>query len=70
MSTLKVSSRLTPYPYAATAIAEYTEKVQLAFEETNEVTLDLNGSVITTEEQIVQEIAKAGGLSDDSVKAS
>lgn len=69
MSILDVSSTLVPFPYAAAAIATYTGKAELNFEETiSEVALKLNGSVITGEEQIAQEIAKLGGLSDDSVK--
>lgn len=67
--TLTLSSKLSPFPYAAVVIAAYTEKAESVFDESAAgVVLQLNGSTITTEENIVHAIAKAGGLSDDSAK--
>lgn len=71
MSTLTVSSKQTPFPYAAVAVALYTEKAELVFDETaTGITLQLNGSSICEEEGIVHALAKAHGLSEDSSKVS
>ncbi|KAJ7510169.1 glutamate-tRNA ligase [Mycena galericulata] len=70
MATLTVSSKQTPFPYAAVAFASYTEKADLVFDESVKgITLQLNGSSITNEEEIVHALAKAHGLSDDSSKS-
>lgn len=67
--TLTLSSKLTPFPYSAIAIAAYTEKSEIVYDEAaTSVLLDLNGSKIDTEEEIVHALAKAGGLSEDSAK--
>ena len=67
--TLTVSPAASPFPFAAVAIATYTQKAELTFDPSvSRVTLDLNGSTISEEEEIVQTLAKAGGLSDDSAK--
>lgn len=69
MATLTVSSKQTPFPWAAVAIASYTEKAQLVFDETVTATaLQLNGSTVSDEEEIVHALAKAHGLADDSSK--
>ncbi|KAJ3865572.1 glutamate-tRNA ligase [Lentinula novae-zelandiae] len=69
--TLTLSSKLTPFPYSAIAIAAYTEKSEIIYDEAaTSVLLDLNGSKIDTEEEIVHALAKAGGLSEDSAKAA
>ncbi|KAL6301820.1 glutamate-tRNA ligase [Sparassis latifolia] len=68
---LTVSSAASPFPFAAVAIATYTQKVELAFDESaSGVTLELDGSKITAEDQVVQALAKAGGLPEDGAKAS
>ncbi|KAJ7721549.1 glutamate-tRNA ligase [Mycena maculata] len=70
MATLTVSSKQTPFPYAAVAVASYTEKAELIFDETaTGITLQLNGTSITNEEEIAHALAKARGLSDDSSKS-
>jgi glutamyl-tRNA synthetase len=70
-STLTLSSKLSPFPYAAIAIASFTEKAALKFDETAKgITLDLNSSQITSEDEIVHALAKAASLSGDSVKVS
>lgn len=67
--TLTISSKQTPFPFAAIAIATYTGKADLFFDETaTGATLELNGSTATTEEEIVLELAKSAGLSEDSAK--
>lgn len=66
---LTVSPASSPFPFGSVAIATYTQKAELVFDESaSRVTLDLNGSQITEEDEIVQALAKAGGLSDDSAK--
>ena len=65
---LKLSATLSPFPFAAAAVATYTRKAELAFEEGARLSLDLNGSTLSTEDEVVQALAKEGGLSDDSAK--
>ncbi|KZT09696.1 glutamate-tRNA ligase [Laetiporus sulphureus 93-53] len=67
--TLVLSASASPFPYAAAAAATYTGKAELAFDESaSGVTLELDGSKITAEDEVVRALAKAGGLSDDSEK--
>lgn len=67
--TLHVSPTISPFPYAAAAAATYTQKAEIAFDEgAKEATLELNGSKITGEDQIVLGLAKAAELADDSSK--
>ncbi|KAE9409788.1 glutamate-tRNA ligase [Gymnopus androsaceus JB14] len=69
--TLTLSSKLSPFPYSALAIAAYTEKAEIVYDEAaTGISLDLNGSKIDTEDEIVHALAKAGGLSEDSAKAA
>lgn len=69
--TLTLSSKLSPFPFGAIAIASYTHKAALNFDESAKgVTLDLNGAKITSVEEIVHALARAGNLSGDSVKVS
>ncbi|KAK0497034.1 glutamate-tRNA ligase [Armillaria luteobubalina] len=71
MSTLTVSAKISPFPFAAVATAAYTQKAEIVYDEavTGPV-LDLNGSTITVEEDIVHALSKAGGLSEDSSKTA
>jgi hypothetical protein len=65
--SLTLSSTLSPFPYAAAALAAHTKQAELVFDDTStDVSLDLSGAVISGEEKIVGELAKAGGLSSDS----
>jgi len=65
--SLTLSPALLPFPYAATALATYTKRAELVFDDAApDVALDLNGIVISGEEKIVEELAKVGGLSGDS----
>ncbi len=66
---LTLSPAAAPFPWAATATASYTGKATLNFDTAaTGVTLELEGSKLTAEDEIVQTLAKAGGLSDDSAK--
>ncbi|KAF7970233.1 hypothetical protein HWV62_24776 [Athelia sp. TMB] len=67
---LTLSSKISPFPYAAIGIASYTQKATLDFDETvSSITLDLDGTKLTSEDDIVHALAKAGELSADNVKA-
>ncbi|KIM79723.1 hypothetical protein PILCRDRAFT_823268 [Piloderma croceum F 1598] len=67
--SLSLSSKLSPFPFAAIAIASYTQKATLDFDEAAKgITLDLDGSKITSEDEIVHALAKAGDLPGDSAK--
>jgi glutamyl-tRNA synthetase len=67
--SITLSTKTSPFPYAAIAIATYTEKVELNYDESVDgVTLDLNGSQLSAEDEIVADLAKAGGLAGDSAK--
>lgn len=66
--SLTLSPTLSRFPYAAAALAAYTKQAELIFDDTsNGVSLDLSGATISGEEQIIEELAKAGGLSSDSI---
>lgn len=65
--SLTLSSTLSPFPYAAAALAVYTKQAELIFDDAStDVSLDLGGGAISGEEKIVVELSKAGGLSSDS----
>ncbi|KAJ7583033.1 glutamate-tRNA ligase [Mycena floridula] len=70
--TLTLSAKASPFPYAAAAIAAFTTKAELIYEEAEATgpVLDLHSSKITSEEDIVHALAKAGGLSEDSAKSA
>ncbi|TFK76268.1 glutamate-tRNA ligase [Pluteus cervinus] len=70
-STLTLPSKQSPFPYAALAIAAYTEKASLVFDESvSGLVLELDSSTVTDEEEIVRALAKSGGLSEDSAKTN
>lgn len=69
--SLTLSTKTTPFPYAAIAIATYTQKADLNYDESVAgVTLDLGGVQYTTEDEVVHALAKAGALDADSPKAA
>ncbi|KAI0029739.1 glutamate-tRNA ligase [Vararia minispora EC-137] len=69
--TLTLSAKATPFPFAAVAIASYTQKAEISYEESvTGVLLDLDGSKITSEDEAVKALAKAGGMADDSAKST
>ncbi|KAH9900967.1 glutamate-tRNA ligase [Cubamyces lactineus] len=68
---LTLTPTASPFPWAAAAIATYTGKASLNFDtDAKGVTLETDGSKITAEDEIVQTLAKAGGLADDSAKTA
>ena len=69
IGTLTVSFKESPFPYAAVAIASYTKKAEVNYDESaSGLTLTLEGTQLTSEEDAVKALAKAGGLAEDSVK--
>jgi glutamyl-tRNA synthetase len=67
--SLIVSFKASPFPYAAVAIASYTNKVQVDYDESaSGLIFTYEGTQITTEEDVVKALAKAGGLAEDSIK--
>ncbi|KAH9180743.1 glutamate-tRNA ligase [Lactarius sanguifluus] len=69
VGNLVVSSRASPFPYAAVAIASYTQKAEVNYDESaTGFSFTFEGTEVTTEEDAVRALAKAGGLADDSVK--
>ncbi|KAF9500578.1 glutamate-tRNA ligase [Pleurotus eryngii] len=68
-NVLTLSSKRAPFPFAAIAIAAYTGKAELNFDEdSTDVSLETDGTRVTDDAEIVQSLAKAGGLAEDSVK--
>ena len=68
-NSLTLSSKRSPFPFAVIAIAAYTGKAELNFDEdSTDVSLEVDGTRVTDDAEIVQSLAKAGGLAEDSVK--
>lgn len=66
---LIVSFKASPFPYAAVAIASYTKKTEVNYDESaSGLSFTFEGTQITTEEDVVKALAKTGGLAEDSVK--
>ncbi len=66
---LTLTPAASPFPWAAAAISTYTNKATLNFDTAAKgVTLEIDGSQITAEDEIVQALAKASGLAGDSAK--
>ncbi|PCH37806.1 glutamate-tRNA ligase [Wolfiporia cocos MD-104 SS10] len=60
---------VSPFPFAAAAIAAYTGKAELSFDQSASTpSLELNGVTISGEEEIVRALARVGGLLRDSPK--
>jgi hypothetical protein len=69
VGVLTVSSSASPFPYAAVVIATLTQKAEVNFDEgSSGISLNLNGSTLTDEVEVVHALAKAGGLAEDSAK--
>jgi glutamyl-tRNA synthetase len=67
--SLTLSTKASPFPYSVLAIATYTQKAELNFNEAaTGVLLDLDGDKYTTEEDIVTILAKVAGLGGESTK--
>ena len=64
-----MSTTASPFPYAAIATATYTQKAEIKFDEAaSGISLELNGTQIITEDEVIRALAKAAGLADDSAK--
>ena len=71
VGVLTVHTSASPFPFAAVATATYTDKAEVNFNEGNTgISLELNGTTLTDEGEIVRALAKAGGLAEDSAKVS
>lgn len=68
VATLTLSSKISPFPYAVIATAEYIGQVDVVFDESAGLSLDLEGTRITNQLQIIQALAQTGGFSGDSKK--
>ena len=69
MPSLTLSSKHSPFPYAAIAAAAFTGVAAVSYDETvSGITLDLGEASVTSEEEIVQTLARLNALSDDSIK--
>ncbi|KAF8163408.1 glutamate-tRNA ligase [Crassisporium funariophilum] len=67
---LTVPTKQSPFPYAAPAIAAFTGKAEINFDNAaTSLNLDFGGSSINDEEEIVQTLAKETGLFDGDAKA-
>ena len=67
--SVTLSTKTSPFPYAALAIATYTQKAEINYDESVDgVTLDFDGSQLSVEDEIVAHLAKAGGLAGDSTR--
>lgn len=66
---LIISSKATPFPWAAVVIASSTGKANLVFDDNiTTPTLQSGDSKITGEESIILSLANSGRVSDDSSK--
>jgi len=66
---LTVSTKQSMFPYAATGIAAYTGKAEIAFDDSaSTLALAVDGATINDEDVIVQYLAKQAGLAEDSAK--
>jgi len=69
VGTLTLSFKESQFPYAAVAIASYTKKAEVSYDESaSGLILTLEGTQFTSEEDVVKALAKAGGLAEDSAK--
>lgn len=64
--TLSLSPKLSPFPYAAVAVAAYTGITVSYDDALTGPSLALGQSDITTEDEIVKRLAELGGLFSDS----
>ncbi|KAF9473776.1 glutamate-tRNA ligase [Pholiota conissans] len=70
-AVLTVSPKQTPFPFGLAAIASFTGKAEINFDDTaTGPSLTIAGSTIDDEEAIVQALAKETGLAEDSAKSA
>ena len=66
---LTVSSKLSPFPFSALAIAVSTGVADIVFDESvAQISLSLKGDLFDDEDGIIGALAKAGGLCGDNDK--
>ena len=66
---LTLSPKLSPFPYAVVAVAAYTQKSTVTYDEyVSGIVLALEGSELIVEEDAVKALAKVAGLAEDSDK--
>lgn len=68
--TLTVSPSDAPFPYAAVAIAAYTQKAEVVYEPGVTAELHLDGSRTTEQDEMLTQIAKGTDLLSESSKVS
>ncbi|KAK7467382.1 glutamate--tRNA ligase [Stygiomarasmius scandens] len=69
--TLTLSSKLSPFPFGILAIATYTGNIEVVYDETvTKPVLEIKGSKIESEDDIVHALSTAGGLAEDSANAA
>jgi hypothetical protein len=69
MAVLTAPTKQTPYPYAATGIAAYSDKTEIVFDDTaTSTSFAIDGRTIDNEEAIVHAIAKDADIPDDEEK--
>jgi glutamyl-tRNA synthetase len=70
-ATLTVSPKQSPFPFGPAAIAAYTGKVDINFDDTAAApSLTIGGSTIDDDEAIIQALAKETGLAEASAKVN
>lgn len=67
--SLTLSTKASPFPFAALVTATYTRKAELNFDETAAgASLHLDGDHYAVEEEIVTILAKKAGIDGQSTK--
>ena len=68
---LTLAPKLSPFPFAALAAAAFTQKAEIAYDDTATApVLELDGSKITGEEEIVHALTKDLGIAEGSNQVS
>ncbi|KAF5373623.1 hypothetical protein D9758_000784 [Tetrapyrgos nigripes] len=69
--TLTLSSKLSPFPYGILAIATCSEAIQVVYDETiTKPVLEIKGSKVENEDEIVHALATAAGVVEASPSAA
>jgi len=69
--SLTLSSKCSPFPFSVIAIAAYTGKAAVVFDETaSGITLELDGSVYHDEHDIVEIIGRVAHLIENDLRVS
>ena len=65
--TLSLSSKLSPFPFGILAIATYIGNIEVVYDETvTKPVLEIKGSKIESEDDIVHALSTAGGLAEEN----